>query len=60
MDILSTFLVYVAMVLCVMLPTISYLLHRSYGRYVLCLVVLALVAAMSIGFVLGIATELNR
>ena len=60
MDILLMCLVYVVMVLCVMLPTIFYLLRRNCGRSALCLVGLALVAAMLIGFVLGIAMELNR
>ena len=60
MDILLMCLVYVVTVLCAMLPIIFYLLRRNCGRSVLCLVGLALVVAMLIGFVLGIATELNR
>ena len=60
MDILLTCLVYVVTVLCVMLLTIFFLLHGSCGRFALCLVGLALVTAMLIGFVLGIAMELNR
>ena len=60
MDILLMFLVFVVTALFVMLLITSCLLHRNCGRFVLCLVGLALVAAMLIGFVLGIAVELSR
>ena len=59
MDISSMLLVFVVTALFVMLLITSCLPHRSCGLSVLCLVALVLVAAMLIGFLLGIVMELN-